>query len=289
VTRSVKEPRVEDAVLCGVFLGLSCWLRSNALVLPVFVAVVLFGVVSKEMRTRITLVMIAAFVLMIAPITLRNAIFFDTFAPLSLGGGTTLVEGLGDIDDGSRGLPRTDEDVMQLDAKLDGSGTAYSGLYDVDGVMRDRRRSEYGLSIIRSEPLWFARGVAARGVSTFRLERVPAVAAGRDERDTTNAVLYWLDRPLKFFQRAFVTAVFLPLVLIGVIVVALRKQWKALVVILVVPVYYATVQPVVHTEYRYVLATPHMLMIAAAVGMCWLSGRIAALVRSDRGCAPGAQ
>ncbi|HEY2847843.1 MAG TPA: hypothetical protein VGI80_08490, partial [Pyrinomonadaceae bacterium] len=286
--RSANDPRVRNAILCGVFLGASCWLRSNALVLPVFVVAMIFSVVPKEMRARFALVMIATFVITVTPITMRNVICFDTFAPLSLGGGTTLVEGLGDIDDGSRGLPRTDEDVMQLDAKLDGTGKTYSGLYDPDGVIRDRRRSVYGLSIIRSEPFWFAQGVAARGLSTFRLERVPAIAPERDEQDTTAPIFYWLDRPLKFFQRAFVTAVFLPLVLLGLIVVALRKQWRALFIILVVPVYYATVQPLVHTEYRYVIATPHMLMIASAVGMCWLFGRVAGLVGSDRESAAGA-
>jgi hypothetical protein len=171
---------------------------------------------------------------------------------------------------------------MQLDARLDGSGMQYSALYDPDGVERERRRMDFGLSIIEAEPLWFARGVAARGLSTFRLERVPAIAPERDERETTSAPLYWLDRPLKFLQRAFVTAVFLPLVLLGLIVTAVRRQWRELIVVLVVPLYFATVQPLVHTEYRYVLATPHMLMIAAGVALCWLFGKIVALVRSDR-------
>ncbi len=73
-----------------------------------------------------------------------------------------MVEGLGDLDDGRRGLPPTDEDIMQLDARLEGSDVQYSGLYDPDGVERDRRRTEYGMSVIRSEPIWFARGVGAR-------------------------------------------------------------------------------------------------------------------------------
>ena len=284
---AMREPRLANAALCGLFLGLSCWLRSNAMLLPIFCAVAASLVIIQGMRLRFAVVMLVLFVVTIAPITIRNAIVFGSFIPLSLGGGTTLVEGLGDIDDGSRGLPRTDEDVMRLDATLDGSGRAYSGLYDPDGVERDRQRTKFGISEIASEPLWFARGVAARGLSTFRLERVPAIAAERDERDTTNPLLYWIDRPLKFVQRAFVTVVFLPLVLLGLVVIAVRKGWREVVVILAVPLYYATVQPLVHTEYRYVLATPHMLMIAAAAALCWLFGKVAAVVGRERQSSPG--
>jgi hypothetical protein len=90
-----------------------------------------------------------------------------------------------------------------------------------------------------------------------------------------------LNRPLKFFQRSFVTAIFLPLAVIGICLIAARRQWFKLIILLIVPVYYATVQALVHTEYRYVLATPHMLMIPAAVGICWLVGSVARGVRRD--------
>ena len=144
----------------------------------------------------------------------------------------------------------------------------------------------YGLSVMRSKPVWFVRGVASRGISTFRLERVPAIAGERDEKETTPSVFYWLDLPLKFLQRVFVTAVFLPLVALGLILLAIRRQWREMVTILLVPLYYATVQPLVHTEYRYVLATPHLLMIAAAVAMCWLVGKVLILVpRNDNSTA----
>lgn len=274
LVRAIRRPRLTNALLCGVCLGLSCWLRANALLLPIFFAVAALLVVGKERRATFAGLLLAAFLFTIAPVTIRNALCFQSFIPLALGGGTTVVEGLGDIDDGSRGLPRTDEGVMDLDAKLDGSESRYTTLYDPEGVARDRRRLSFGWSTIRSEPLWFARGVAKRGLSTFRLERVPAVVPERDERETTNALLYALDRPLKLVQRAFVTAAFLPLTVLGLVVLALKKRWSELVAIVTVPSYFATVQTFVHTEYRYVLATPHMLMIAAAVGMCWLCGRV---------------
>lgn len=281
LVRLSETAQFRNAISCGLFLGVSCWLRSNALLLPLFFAVAIFFVTAKEIRIRAAALLIAAFIVVIAPITIRNAVYFNSFIPLSLGSGTTLLEGLGDIDDGSRSLPRTDEDVMRLDAKLDGTGSDYSRLYDPEGVERDRRRREYGASVIGAEPLWFARGVAARGASTFRLERVPAIAPERNEKDLTPWFFYWINVPLKFAQRAFVTASFLPLVLAGLIVIGVKRRWRELITILIVPLYYATVQPLVHTEYRYVLATPHMLMIAAAVAMCWLFAKAVALVREN--------
>ncbi len=283
---AIKGRSVRDALLCGAFLAMSCWLRSNALLLPVYFAIAGAILTVRGTRPRLGAVLILVFVVVIAPITIRIAVYFESFIPLSLGSGTTFVEGLGDIDDGDPRLPRTDEDVMRLDATLDGSGNAYSSLYEPNGVERDRKRMLYGLSVMRSKPVWFVRGVASRGISTFRLERVPAIAGERAEKETTPSVFYWLDLPLKFLQRVFVTAVFLPLVALGLILLAIRRQWREMVTILLVPLYYATVQPLVHTEYRYVLATPHLLMIAAAVAMCWLVGKVLILVpRNDNSTA----
>jgi len=286
---AMRVPLVRNALLCGVFLAASCWLRSNALVLPLYFAVAAVALIPRCSRLRFAGLMIMAFVVAIAPITIRNAMYFGSFIPLSLGSGTTFVEGLGDIDDGSPRLPRTDEDVMRLDASLDGSDNQYSSLYDPNGVERDRQRTKYGLSVVRSEPLWFASVVAARGASTFRLERVPAIAAGRDEKDTTPLFVYWANRPLKVLQRAFVTAAFLPFVCFGLIVLWVCRKWRESIVLLVVPLYYATVQPLVHTEYRYVLAIPHLLMIIAAVAICWIAGKVLKLLGRDRESAAAAQ
>jgi hypothetical protein len=274
LVRAMKDARLMNAVLCGLFLGVSCWLRSNALLLPVFFAIAATTIAAKGSRLEFTATIVAVFLFIIAPITFRNAVCFDSFVPLSLGAGTTLVEGLGDIDDGSRGLPLTDEDVMALDARLDASGTTYTALYDPNGVERERRRIAFGRSVVAADPLWFAWGVVKRGSATLRLERVPAIAPDRDEKETTNVVLYWINKPLKFLQRVFVTSVFLPLGVLGVIVLWLRKCYREMIVVAAVPLYYLTVQPLVHTEYRYVLASLHFMFIFAAFAVCWACGKM---------------
>jgi 4-amino-4-deoxy-L-arabinose transferase-like glycosyltransferase len=286
LVRATREPRILYALLCGVFLGLSCWLRSNTLLLPVFIAFSALFVLTQGGRLRFAGLSLAVFLVTIAPITIRNVVYFHAPVPLSLGFGTTFIEGLGDLDDGRRGVPKTDEDVMALDERLeielgDWYGKPYSSLYDPMGFEREGRRIAFGRRVVTQERLWFASGVAKRGLTTFRLERVPAIAPERDERDATNAALYWLNRPLKVVQRAFITAAFLPFVVLGAGLLVVRKRWRELVLLGVVPLYFATVQPLVHTEYRYVLATPHLLMVCAAIGLCFLFGKLRRLGGRD--------
>ena len=115
--RAWQEKRIVMAVYCGASLGLSCWLRSNALLLPVFFAAALMLLFPKQWRLKPVLVLLASFILVIAPITIRNYIVFRSFVPISVGLGTTFVEGLAEFDtDGRTGLPATDEGVMQMDA-----------------------------------------------------------------------------------------------------------------------------------------------------------------------------
>ena len=271
-----KMPNLKWAVMCGVTIGASCWLRANALLLPVFFAIAAVIVLPRSTRLRFAGVLLAAFILTISPIAIRNYLVFDTFIPLSLGTGTTFVEGLADLDaEGTRALPRTDEDVRSMDAEHFGQPDYHGTLYSPDGVMRDRSRVSFGLGVVRSEPLWFFGGVLKRGIGTIRMERVPVIAPERDEAETTAPILYYLNIPLKLFQRLFITAVFLPLMVIGAIFLLITRESRGKFLVLsVVPIYYMSVQPLIHTEYRYVLPAAHVFIIFAAVAVSLLGGWI---------------
>ena len=78
---------------------------------------------------------------------------------------------------------------------------------------------------------------------------------------------------LRVLQRVFVTAVFLPLALVGVGLTIFRKRTAALIILSVVPLYYFTVQSAFHTEYRYVLAVNYFLFAFAAVTIAWVGER----------------
>jgi 4-amino-4-deoxy-L-arabinose transferase-like glycosyltransferase len=267
LTLIVQRRQVKFALLCGVSIGISCWFRSNALVLPLYFAAVAAFLLPRKLRIRAGAILLVAFILTIVPITIRNYAVFERFIPLSLGLGTTFLEGLSDYDtDGVLGMPRTDEDVMEMDVRLAGRVDYRGNLLNPDGVDRERRRITIGVAVAGDNPLWFARSVAHRGLTTLRMERVPAIAAERDERETTPPAFYLINRPLKAIQRLFVTAVILPLALLAVISLLRRRDARqSLAILSIVPLYYMTMQALIHTEYRYVLATTHILIILAAV------------------------
>jgi hypothetical protein len=66
-------------------------------------------------------------------------------------------------------------------------------------------------------------------------------------------------------QKIFLTAVILPFAIIGLGLLIWRRRTTALVVLLVIPVYFFLVQSIVHTEYRYVLAVDYFLFALAGV------------------------
>jgi hypothetical protein len=72
------------------------------------------------------------------------------------------------------------------------------------------------------------------------------------------------------FQKIFLTAVVLPLAIIGLVLLITKRRWQALTILLVVPVYFFCVQSIVHTEYRYVLAVDYFLFALVGVAVSWV-------------------
>ena len=279
LVRAWQEKQLAMVVIAGASLGLSCWLRSNALLLPLFFAAAALIVFPKGWRLKPTAVLLAAFILTISPMTIRNYAVFAAFVPVSVGFGTTFIEGLGEMDtEGRTGLPSTDEGVMEMDAGRLGRPDYYGNLYAPDGIARERDRVAAGLAVVRANPGWYAASVLKRGLMTFRMERVPVIAPEHDERDTTIPLFYYLNVPLKLVQRLFITAVFLPLFLAGVLLLIRDTEGaKKLVILLFVPLYFFLLQPLIHTEYRYLLPATHLIVMIAAYPLGWLALNIRGL------------
>jgi hypothetical protein len=68
-------------------------------------------------------------------------------------------------------------------------------------------------------------------------------------------------------QKLYITAIMLPLSILGLILLARARAFQTLVILLVVPAYYFCVQSATHTEYRYVLSIHYLLFALAAVFM----------------------
>jgi hypothetical protein len=423
LTRAAKNPRLWTFIFVGALVGLSCWLRANAMLLTFFLAAAAPLLVKGEQRWRYALAIVFGTLLIVLPLTIRNAIVFHRFIPLSLGAGQTLLEGIADYDPQGRfGIPNTDIGIMKQEAEQSARPDYYPRLFNPDGVERERERLARGFGVIRSHPLWFGGVMARRAASMLRLERSRLVAiqppvshslgeiatlepvwtatpaelsfsgvglspqarvfhelstdslslmgdeskygeqfssnvvnvkqnndyvftvpikieSGRmrisvvgsgskvysstivetiestsPEQQPTNLVElpfvasstqpvqvvfsneasnppHPLLRigPIKLFelgparflwtryprllvhgvQKIFLTAVILPLAIVGLGLLIMRKQSRALIILAVVPVYFFCVQSIVHTEYRYVLAVDYFLFALVGVAVAW--------------------
>jgi hypothetical protein len=424
LARATKNSRLVFFIAAGALVGISCWLRANAMLLTFFIAAAVLLLFRSERRWRFPLAVVCGTLLIILPLTIRNAIVFHRFIPLSLGAGQTLLEGIADYDhEGRFNIPKTDIGIMKQEAKESQRPDYYGTLFRPDGVKRERRRLARGLAVIRSHPLWFSGVMVRRAASMVRLERSRLVSldppvshalneaskpqpfwantpaellaggvvpspraralvapdaqtltiAGDDSKygdqfmsapmpvkqntdyvftipikieqgriklsvrdakgkvyssaimetvETKSAAEQPVNRlqlpfvatkdeqlrivlsneasdppnpiaqigapklfelgPARFLwtryprflihglQKVFLTTVVLPLAIIGLVLLMIKRQWPALTILLVVPIYFFGVQSIVHTEYRYVLAVDYFMFALVGMTVSWV-------------------
>ena len=435
LTRAVKNPRLLTFVIAGALVGISCWFRANAMLLTFFIAAAVLLLFRSERSWRFALAVVCGTLLIVLPLTIRNAIVFHRFIPLSLGAGQTLLEGIADYDhEGRFNIPKTDIGIMKQEAEESQRPDYYGTLFNPDGVERERARLARGFAVIRSYPFWFAGVMIRRASSMVRLERSRLVSTeppvshsleGRDKLEPIwtgwaeellkSAVVsprasaislpdevilvltgdsekygeqlltapipvkqnndYLLTVPIKIergrmrisvkdsagkiyssaivealetkspdeqpvnqlqlsfvaskhervrlvfsneasipsnpvvqigptklfelgparflwtryprvlvhgIQKIFLTAVILPLAIIGLVLLVIKRQWPALTILLVVPVYFFSVQSIVHTEHRYVQAVDYFLFALVGVTVSCLISLIVTMTSNLR-------
>jgi 4-amino-4-deoxy-L-arabinose transferase-like glycosyltransferase len=255
----------------GALIGISVWLRANSLLLAPFMTLLFLFVRQRGARLRPALLLVCGALVLIAPITIRNAIVYGKFIPVSLGAGQTLIEGIADYNsDGSLGLPQTDMELIRGEAESAHRPEYANSLFTPDGIERDRARLRRGFAVIRAHPIWFARVMVQRGASMLRLERTPLRLATTNS-GTWQPLLQW---PLRAVQKIFITAIFLPLFVLGVAILVYQRQFQSLAILLIVPCYYFCTQSALHTEYRYVLVIHYFLFVLAAVAIDSIAGKV---------------
>jgi hypothetical protein len=254
----------------GLLIGISCWLRANALLLAPFLTFMFLFFCKRGTRTRPAIVLISGALLVISLLTIRNAVVFGKFIPVSLGAGQTLIEGIADYNTGgSLGLPQTDMELIRGEAETYQRPDYANSLFTPDGIERDRARMSRGLSVIRAHPFWFAGVMMRRAGSMLRLERTPLrLSAGSAGPP---GIIRW---PLRALQKLFITALFLPLTLIGAGILVYHRKFQTLAILLAVPCYYFCTQSALHTEYRYVLVIHYFLFVLAALALYAIARRI---------------
>lgn len=186
IVRASKRPRLVTIIAAGAAIGISCWLRANSLLLAPFLSLLILLLFERSKRWLYAGALIGTTLLVIAPVTLRNAIVFRSFIPLSLGAGQNLVAGIADYDPERRfGLEAYDDAASLQEAQLYNRPDYAADLYRPDGIERERARRARAWAVIRSNKLWFFSVILRRAVSMLEYEPVPIVSA---EPSVTNPV-----------------------------------------------------------------------------------------------------
>ena len=268
-------------VIAGVLLGLSCWFRSNALLLPVFwVTAIWFLRVSKRNRLLLSTAVVLGFITLITPLVIRNAVGLHIFTPTGLGAGTNLWEGIGETN-------RAEEfGAVYGDAALVSKERVELGvpkdqrfeLYYPDGVRRDRERSRKAVAVIASHPVWYATVMLRRMAGVLKFFGKPDPIYGSSGINVTSercrpermprAVATFLIEPLGMLQ-SIVRHAALPLMLVGV-ALTLWSNWRWALLVLSTVLYYLVVGSSLHTEFRYGLPMQALLFVFAGVTIDWL-------------------
>ncbi len=203
--RAIKHPRLRPFALAGILIGLSCWLRANALLLAPILACLVPLLLPRGRRLCYSLALVFGAAILIAPITIKNAIVFHRFIPLSLGAGQKLLEGIAEYDQGRFGIPKTDLGIMRQEAVIYNRPDYALFLFGPDGIERDRTRIRRGMSVIRAHPFWYGGVMVRRGLSFFKLARVPVTnpeAPVSHTLDVANTAPAWTNSPSEFLAKA---------------------------------------------------------------------------------------
>jgi len=167
--RATQQPRLMLIIAAGAMIGLSCWLRSNSLLLTVFIAVAIMPLFERGRRFTYAMAFMVATIVVISPITIRNWVVFGHFVPISLGSGITLIEGIADYDHENRfGMPATDDEAGRKDPEWHNRPDYAVSLWRPDGIERDRYRFARGMDVIRNNPVWFLGVMVRRAAAMLR-------------------------------------------------------------------------------------------------------------------------
>jgi len=276
---AAKTLKVGWALGAGLLLGAACWLRVNPLFLGLAsaLALLLLPQAARRERVRLGLAVVLCAILMVTPITVRNAIVFHEFLPNGLNVGVNLWEGLGETDRGvAAGMVFGDHRMLEIERKeLNMSPESPFNLAYPDGIRRDRKRLREALQVIAANPFWYTGVMARRAVRLLKLAGEPAAFQGSAGINVTSkkcltpawdgGVLAILVDGLGMVQSVIRYLVILPM-LAGVWL-GLRRNRMGASLLLITVLYYLLTCSVGHTEMRYALPIYSVLFVFAGVAV----------------------
>jgi Dolichyl-phosphate-mannose-protein mannosyltransferase len=272
---AAKTSNLRWAISSGLMLGVACWFRVNPLFLSVTWAFGLLLVLPTPWRERVRLSLALTIfsILLVAPITLRNALVFHEFLPNGLNVGVNLWEGLGETERGvAAGMVMSDRLMLEIERKELNLPPEYPlNLAYPDGIRRDRKRAKDSLRVIAANPFWYGGVMARRAVRLLKLAGEPAPYQASPGINVTSkkclppawqgGLLAISVDGLGMVQSVIRYLILLPM-LFGVWL-GLRKNRLGSTLLLITVLYYLATCSVGHTEMRYALPMYSILFVFA--------------------------
>jgi hypothetical protein len=274
------------SVLAGAVVGAGVWLRPNVVLLPPFLSLVVLLVARDRRRGLLHAVALSlAAVAVVIPITIRNYVVFGAFVPVSINGGLTLWQGVADAGGRELGAKRHDTLVAEEESIRYGNPRYRDWWAEPDGIWRDNDRYRRATEVIRANPGRFA-GVmlgrmgemlnyaAAEAPTVLRVPPAPpeagpvATSASRATARAEAARFLAPGRAAAPFRaplavaQAALSFVLLPLVVLGIVVLA-SQDWRRAALLLSISAYYLLSESPFIYEWR-VVAPMHYGLFAAA-------------------------
>ena len=274
---AAKRDRLGWAIGSGALLGIACWLRVNPLYLSFFLAFALLLFWNRAWRRRLKLasVVVAATLLVVSPIVVRNYLVFPDFTPTGGTLGTNLWEGLGETELGRQHGFRLGDHLM-LERERTAMGVPAGAKFEMmwpDGIRREKQRTQESLAFIKQHPVWYAGVMLHRMWGMLKIAGAPSPVYGSAGVNVTSrktlpperhgGLLALLVNLLGMVQ-SVTRYVLLPLAVAGMILGA-RQQRLITALLLATIFYYLVPGSAAHTEIRYVLPVHCLLPVFAAV------------------------
>ena len=278
---ATKRDSLAWAIASGALLGVACWLRVNPLYLSFFLALALLLFWNRAWRRRLKLAssVVAATLLVLSPIVVRNYLVFPDFTPTGGTLGTNLWEGLGETELGRQHGFRLGDHLM-LERERIKMGVPVDARFDImwpDGIRRENQRTRESLAFIKQHPVWYAGVMLHRMWGMLKIAGAPLPYYGSAGINVTSkktlpperqgGLLSLLVNFLGMVQ-SVTRYVLLPLAAAGMVVAA-RQQRLMTALLLAAVFYYLVPGSAAHTEIRYVLPVHCLLPAFAAVTLTY--------------------
>ena len=270
----------------GLLLGFASWLRSQTMLLGLFL-VLMLAITGAKRRLMVKRGAVTAIISMvaIAPITIRNYAVYGEVIPIQVGLGILLWEGIADASGDRFGAVKEDSAVATQDAEIY-DDPRYAGSWATpDGIKRDRDRIRRSVDVIAHHPVWYAGVMIDRCADMLKYSaHAPLVftipQAGSKERTApikpawrtitpnegslaVGESIFWMRPVVRGLQRITKEAM-LGFIILGAIIL-FAASWRRALFISIVPLYYFLFQSAMHTEFRYTLPMQYFVFVFAAV------------------------